>query len=110
MNAKLQHLLDTLAQERDEFRLGLHLLGMEAKEEWDKAEVQWEHLQARLSDFGYKLQIEAKEELHDIGEEIDALQHKVGDKLADVRAEVVEELHELGEELKSLYAKIRQHL
>ncbi|MFN3785827.1 MAG: hypothetical protein ACK4RS_03200 [Thiothrix sp.] len=109
MHAKLHKLLSALSAERDEFRLGLHLLSMEAKEEWEKTEEKWEHLQARLRDLGYKIQLEAKEEIHDLGEEVDKLQHKIGDKLGDLRVEAVEEVHELGEELAALYQKIRRH-
>lgn len=108
MNEKLQQLLQKLEVERDDFRVSLHLLGMEAKEEWDKAEGKWDNLQLRLRDAGYKLQLEAKEEIHDLGEEVDKLQHKLGDKIADLRVEMMEEIHELGEELSEMYQKIRQ--
>ncbi|HRJ53193.1 MAG TPA: hypothetical protein PLE99_10515 [Candidatus Thiothrix moscowensis] len=109
MKEKLQALLDKLHTERDDFRVGLHLLGMEAKEEWEKAEGKWENLQVRLRDTGLKLHMEAKEEIHDMGEEVDKLQHKLTDKWQDIRVEVVEELHELGEEVAELYQKIRRH-
>ncbi|MEZ5452068.1 MAG: hypothetical protein R3E93_04485 [Thiothrix sp.] len=107
MNEKLQQLLHALAAERDEFRVGMHLLEMEAKEEWEKAETQWDKLQARMRDAGYKLQLETRDEIHDLGEGVDKLQHRLGDKMTDLRTEVVEELHELGEELAGLYQKIR---
>jgi hypothetical protein len=109
MNEKLHKLLNKLNVERDDFRVSLHLLGMEAKEEWEKAEHKWDNLQLRLRDTGYKWQLEAREEIHDLGEGVDKLQHKLGDKVADLKLEVLEEMHELGEELAELYQKIRRH-
>lgn len=107
MNEKLQALLNKLETERDDFRVSLHLLGMEAKDEWEKAEGKWENLQSRMRDVGLKLNLEAKDEIHDLGEGVDRLQHRVGEKIQDLRLEVKEELHEMGEELAELYRKIR---
>lgn len=109
MNEKLQTLLNKLAEERDDFRVSMHLLGMEAREEWEKSEGKWENLQGRMRDAGLKLNLEAKEEIHDLGEGVDKLQHRLGDKFQDVRIEVMEELHELGEELAETYQKIRRY-
>ncbi|MEB4589940.1 hypothetical protein VSS37_03020 [Candidatus Thiothrix sp. Deng01] len=108
MNERLQQLLHSLTTERDDFRVSLHLLEMEAKQEWEKAETKWDNLQLRLRDAGYKLQLETKEEVHDMGEEVDKLQHKLSDKVADLRVEWMEEIHELGEEIADLYQKIRK--
>ncbi|MBU0653773.1 MAG: hypothetical protein KJ914_01435 [Gammaproteobacteria bacterium] len=109
MNEKLHTLLKKLETERDDFRVSLHLLGMEAKDEWEKAEEKWENLQARMRDAGLKLNLEAKEEIHDMGEGVDRLQHRVGEKIQDLRLEVKEELHEMGEELADVYQKIRRY-
>lgn len=109
MNEKLQKLLDQLSAERDDFRVSLHLLGMEAKEEWEKAENKWEAMQMRMRDAGLKMNLEAKEEIHDLGEEVDKWQHKFSDKWQDLRLEVKEELHEMGEELAETYQKIRHY-
>ncbi len=109
MNEKLQQLVQKLASERDDFRDGLHLVGAEVREEWDKVEGKWQTMQSRLRDTGLELNLKAKEEIHDLGEDVDKLQHKIGDKVADIRLEVLEELHELGEEIAGLYQKIRRH-
>lgn len=109
MKEKLQHLLDRVGIERDDLRVRFHLLGMDAREEWDKTESKWENLQLRLRDAGLKLNLQAKEEVHDLGEEVDHLQHKLSDKVQDIRLEVMEEVHELGEELSAAYQKIRRY-
>lgn len=109
MKEKLQQLLTALTSERGELRVRLHLLGLEAREELEHAEVKWETMQDRLREVGWNWNLKAKEEIHDLGAEVDELQHKLGDKVADIRLEVIEELHELGEELSALYQKIRRH-
>jgi peptidoglycan hydrolase CwlO-like protein len=109
MNEKLQQLLQKLGSERDDFRSGLHLVGTEVREEWDKVENKWQNMQLRLRDAGLEWNLKAKEEIHDLGEDVDKLQHKIGGKVEDIRLEVMEELHELGEEIAGLYQKIRRH-
>ncbi len=109
MKEKLQQLVQALSSEREELRVRLHVLGLEAREEWEHLEAKWDAMQVRLRDAGWELNLKAKEEIHDLGEDVDKLQHKISDKVDDIRVEVVEELHELGEELSELYQKIRRH-
>lgn len=109
MKEKLQQLVQALTSEREELRVRLHVLGLEAREEWDGLEAKWDAMQVRLRDAGWELNLKAKEEIHDLGEDVDELQHKIGDKVEDIRLEVAEGLHELGEELSDLYRKIRRH-
>lgn len=109
MKEKLQRLLNSLEGERDELRVRIHLMGMEVREEWDKAEEKWDNMQLRLRDAGMKLNLQAREEIHDLGEDVDELQHKLGDKVQDLKMEVVEEMHEVGEELADVYKKIRSY-
>ncbi len=45
-------IVQRLAQQRDELRLQAHLFGLEAKQQWDKAEQQWEHLRAKTKVIG----------------------------------------------------------
>lgn len=109
MKEKLQSLLNSLEGERDELRVRIHLMGMEVREEWDRAEEKWDNMQLRLRDAGMKLNLQAKEEIHDLGEGVDELQHKLGDKVQDLKMEVVEEMQEVGEELADVYKKIRSY-
>ncbi|MDQ5768917.1 hypothetical protein [Thiothrix subterranea] len=109
MNEKLQQLMQALTNEREELRVRLHVLGLDAREEWVHLETKWDAMQVRLRDTGWELNLKAKEEIHDLGEDVDKLQHKISDKVEDIRLEVAEELHELGEELSELYQKIRRH-
>jgi uncharacterized coiled-coil DUF342 family protein len=51
MNGKLEDSIedafDSLAQQRDELRVQVHLAGMEVGEKWDELEEQWQQLAAR---------------------------------------------------------------
>lgn len=109
MKEKLAQLLNSLESERDELRVRMHLMGMEVREEWDKAEEKWENMQLRLRDAGMKLNLKAKEEIHDLGEDVDELQQKLGDKVQDLKVELVEEMHEIGEEIAEAYKKVRSY-
>lgn len=42
LKKEFDELTDTLKQQRDEIEVQIHLAGMEAKEEWQKAEKKWE--------------------------------------------------------------------
>ncbi len=64
-----------LAQQRDELRVQAHLFGMEAKQQWDKAEHQWEHVRAKAKVIGAEASHsggEIKDSLEVVLEEIGA--------------------------------------
>lgn len=42
-----QDVFETLAQERDELRVRVHLAGMEVRDKWDELEEQWDQFVAR---------------------------------------------------------------
>lgn len=45
---ELERLMDTLAQQRDELKLQVHLAKAEAKDEWNALEGKWDQAQAKL--------------------------------------------------------------
>ena len=45
MKEQMDNTLETLAQKRDELKLKLHLLGMEARDEWEANEKIWHEVQ-----------------------------------------------------------------
>ncbi|MCP5178969.1 MAG: hypothetical protein H6993_18620 [Pseudomonadales bacterium] len=58
---KLEALLASLATERDELRLQLHLLKAEAREEWDAVEKKWAHFESRMERAGKSVRLSAGE-------------------------------------------------
>ena len=50
MKEQMDHTLETLAQQRDELQLKLHLLGMEARDEWEASEKLWHEVQASAAE------------------------------------------------------------
>ena len=45
MKEQMDNTLETLAQQRDELQLKLHLLGMEARDQWEASEKLWQQVQ-----------------------------------------------------------------
>jgi uncharacterized protein YjbJ (UPF0337 family) len=78
----LEKLMATLAQQRDELKLQLHLAKAEAKDEWDALEGKWEQAQGKLAQ----------------------VQTAAGESLEDVRAAA----SLLADELKNGYERIRK--
>ncbi len=72
---EIRELTETLKNQRDEIALKVHLAGMEAKEEWEKAEKNWDHLSAKAGEI-YDDTIETTEELVEAAKVI-------GDELAN---------------------------
>ena len=80
----LQDLMEDLKRQREELRLGLNLAKKDAKDEWERLEHDWHHLQARLKVVG----------------------HEAGKTAREVGAA----LRLAAEELRSGYARIRKLL
>jgi len=80
----LEKLAETLKQQRDELQLKMHLLSLEARQEWDKAERNWQHFQSKAEELGHA----GKEASKDVGAAL---------KL-------------LGEELRHAYERVRKSL
>ena len=52
LRGDLQKLAESLKQQRDELQLKMHLLNLEAREEWEKAEQTWQHFQNKTEELG----------------------------------------------------------
>ena len=64
LREKLESELETLKTTRDELRVRLHLGKLDAQEQWDQIEKQWQHVESKLKVAG-----EAGREIaEDIGE------------------------------------------
>lgn len=49
---ELTKLIDDLKRQRDEIRVRLHLAKAEAKEEWERLEVHWDHVRGKIGVVG----------------------------------------------------------
>jgi hypothetical protein len=49
---ELSHLIDDIKRQRDEIRVRLHLAKLEAKEEWERLEVKWDHVRGKVDIVG----------------------------------------------------------
>ena len=49
---ELSHLIDDIKRQRDEIRVRLHLAKLEAKEEWERLEVKWDHVRGKMDIVG----------------------------------------------------------
>jgi hypothetical protein len=78
---KLEQLTQTIKTERDEIRVRLHLLKAEGKDEWDKVERKWHHLEPKLK--------QIRESVAESGREIGAatvvLAEEIGDAYRHLR-------------------------
>jgi hypothetical protein len=61
---KLEGELEALQATRDELRVRLHLGKLDAKEQWDQIEKQWQHIESKLKVAGDA----GREVAEDIGE------------------------------------------
>jgi hypothetical protein len=84
LHEEIDKLADNLKQQRDELKLKMHLLSLEARDEWEKAEENWEEFQGKAGKLGET----GKEASKDVGAAL---------KL-------------LGEELKHAYERMRKSL
>ncbi|MFT5443363.1 MAG: chromosome segregation ATPase [Myxococcota bacterium] len=78
---KVENEFNTARQVRDELRLQVHLANAELREQWDKLEGGWQHLEGRLK--------------------------VLGNESDDVAEEVGETLHVLAEQLSEGYRRIK---
>lgn len=77
-------LTETLKQQRDEIEVQIHLAGMDAKQEWQKAEKNW-------------------------GQFVDAL-GEITDDTKETSAELIHRTKVIGDELKEAYKRISERL
>jgi len=81
---EFENLLEKLKSERDEIALKVHLASMEAKEEFEEAEKNWD-----------KLKIKATE---------------IADESKETSEELISKVKIVGEELKETYSRISKRL
>jgi dsDNA-specific endonuclease/ATPase MutS2 len=58
---KLDDIIESLRQERDELNLQLHLAKAEVKQEWEQLEKKWDNLEQRFDSFGNEAKASAGE-------------------------------------------------
>ncbi|MDM7322558.1 MAG: hypothetical protein P3W87_004585 [Gammaproteobacteria bacterium] len=93
--------VEAFRQQRDELRLQLHLLGMEAREEWQEAERVWQRLGQivqRIRDESAHQVVEMVESFRQLADEL-ALQYERLKPMERV-AEGMEDLRRMRDELK----------
>ena len=49
---ELSNLIDDIVRQRDEIRVRLHLAKAEAKEEWERLEIKWDHVRGKMGVVG----------------------------------------------------------
>ena len=84
MKDKSEKMLKELKMERDDLKVQIHLLSMDAKEEWNDLENKYEKFKAKAS--------------------------LVADVTGDSAEEVVEDLILVGDELREGYKRIRRSM
>ncbi|MEI6335528.1 MAG: hypothetical protein WCS87_13300 [Methylococcaceae bacterium] len=81
---EFDNLLEKLMSERDEIILKLHLASMDAKEEFEEAEKNWETLKIKAAE--------------------------IADDSKETSEELIAKAKIIGEELKDAYGRISKHL
>ena len=81
---RLEEMVSSLKQIRDELKVQIHLGKAEAKDEWEEMEGHWEHLESRMK--------------------------RVGDAAADAGDDVAAAGKQLAEEIGNAYKRIRKSL
>ncbi len=66
---------------RDDLRLQIHLAKMEAQERWEKAEEDWDNLEAKLS----QVASESREAMEDVGQAVKLLVGEIRDGYRHIR-------------------------
>ncbi len=86
MNIKeeFEKMTESLKKQRDELAVKAHLAEMEAKDEWEKAEKQWDKFSAKANE--------------------------IFDETVETSEEVVAAAKVIGEELKEAYQRIKARL
>ncbi|MCP4038939.1 MAG: hypothetical protein GY944_25050 [bacterium] len=81
---QLEEELDNVRAMRDDLRVRLHLGGAELRDQWDKLERGWQHVEGRLK--------------------------VIGNESDEVAGEIRETLHVLAEQLKDGYERVKSVL
>lgn len=84
-NNKLEALLDTLKQQRDELQLQAHLAKANARDDWELLEKRWQELEHKLAAAGK----EARDSSSEVGSAIKLL----ADEVANAYKRIKKQLH-----------------
>ena len=84
LKKEFNELTDTLKQQRDEIEVQIHLASMEAKDEWQKAEQNWDQFIDKLG--------------------------VITDDTKEASAELIQTTKIIGDELKNTYTRISERL
>lgn len=84
LQSEFENLLSKLNIQREELQLKLHLAGMEAKDEFEEAEKQWQQFKAKASD--------------------------IADDTKETSEEFIAKAKIVGEELKDTYQRLSKRL
>ena len=86
LHTDFENLLSKLNIEREELQLKLHLASMEAKDEFEEAEKQWQQIKNKASEIADE-SIETSEEYiakaKIIGEELKETYHRIAKRLSE---------------------------
>lgn len=86
MRERLERELEDLRATRDELRVRLHLGKLDAQEQWEQVEKQWQHVESKL-----KLACEAGRE---VAEDIGEVGREVAEDIGEATSLVIEEMKE----------------
>lgn len=78
MKEQMDNTLETLAQKRDELKLKLHLLGMDARDEWEANEKVWHEVQSTAEE----IRNSAGEAMDDVWVRFNTFTQELSDKYA----------------------------
>ncbi|MGR9045754.1 MAG: hypothetical protein ACU83N_10690 [Gammaproteobacteria bacterium] len=81
---ELEKLTDQIKHQRDEIQVQMHLAGMEAKEEWEKAEKKWDEFMIKAE--------EIKDDTQETTEELVTATKIIGDEITQAYKRIVERL------------------
>ena len=84
IQTELESITDNLKIQRDEINLQIHLASMEARDEWEKAEEQWDDLKDRVED--------------------------IADEAKETGEEFVDAAKTIAEEISLAYGRIKERL
>lgn len=81
LQQEIRNLQATLKTQRDELQLKIHLGKMDAQEEWEKAEQQWQHFKSKADALGSA----GKEGAQEIGAALKLLGEEIGQAFSRIR-------------------------
>ncbi|PKM12602.1 MAG: hypothetical protein CVV13_04630 [Gammaproteobacteria bacterium HGW-Gammaproteobacteria-3] len=81
---ELESLTDKIKHQRDEIKVKIHLAGMEAKDEWEKAEEKFAEFKSKAE--------EIKNDTQETTEELVSATRVIGDEIGQAYKRIIERL------------------